>query len=243
MAQPPKTFYQPVNWGDILRKTQHLNQAEFGAYMMLRAQYWETASPLPLPKPGMMAGMMGGFSQALYRVCRCEGDSDRQAVDNVLKEFFRMDKDGYHNDELDEAISLRKSAYERNSTNGKTGVQVREAKRKAGISQASCQAYAIHSNIPKIDKESPLPPSSSTGSSKPEDSLKTGFDKGFKVLAIINDRTLDKVKVIAKQRNWDFYVLADRYDQFINGPRGMIPKDVNKAFPAWADKFAKRDAR
>ena len=76
-------------WGDYIADTGHLTLAQHGAYLLLMAHYYRTRRPLPANAP------------VLHRVCRCTTDADREAVNEVLQEFFTLDGDVYRQNRID----------------------------------------------------------------------------------------------------------------------------------------------
>ena len=74
MSSAPHAF--PFHIGDYLRDTRGLSLAEHGAYLMLMLEYYAKGGPLPAePK-------------TLYRICGARTARERQAVDQVLAQFF-----------------------------------------------------------------------------------------------------------------------------------------------------------
>lgn len=94
--------------GDYDEATSHLSAREDGIYHRLIRKYYAKERPLP-PDVGQ-----------LQRLVRCRDDDDRQAVIDMLAEFFELREDGYHQKTCDEVIA----AYQ-------AGEPDREAKRAA----------------------------------------------------------------------------------------------------------------
>jgi uncharacterized protein YdaU (DUF1376 family) len=93
--------------GDYGRDTAHLSLAQHGAYRLLLDHYYSTASPLP-----------SGVT-ALHRICRAFDQTERNAVDSVLAEFFELRADGYHNSRADVELVRQREIRERLSNAGK----------------------------------------------------------------------------------------------------------------------------
>lgn len=241
----PKTFFQSVNWGDVLRKTQHLSPGEFGTYLRLYAQYWETGRALPGPKGGMMGGMMGGFNEALYRVCLAQGEDERKVVDSILEEYFVLHEGRWYHSDLEEQLERRLAKHLKLSDAGKTGVEVRENNRKAGmmggikggLSEASRVAYAIPNTNPYRDSISPTP---LTGD-KPGDNVDKSFlDRtgGYDIARTMSATGLQKAKSYCERLNRDVYELIRVYNQGV-GTRRQPPNVPDIAFYNWLRKYTK----
>ena len=121
--------------GDYGRDTAHLSMIEHGAYTLLLDHYYSTAAPLPADVA------------ALYRVCRAFDQSERDAVDHVLSQFFELRDDGYHNTRADRELVKRLEHHERLSNAGRKRWQ------KPGSSQAISQAIASPQPQPQPKKE------------------------------------------------------------------------------------------
>ena len=85
MSRPWTAFY----FGDYLADTSHLSLAEHGAYLLLMGHYYRTGRPLP------------ANAEVLHRICRCESDAERTAVQKVLDEFFVDDGKHYRHGRIE----------------------------------------------------------------------------------------------------------------------------------------------
>ena len=94
--------------GDYDEATSHLTAREDGIYHRLIRKYYAKERPLPADV------------EQIQRLARCRDDEDRQAVVDVLAEFFVLREDGYHQKTCDEVIA----AYQ-------AGEPSREAQRAA----------------------------------------------------------------------------------------------------------------
>jgi uncharacterized protein YdaU (DUF1376 family) len=119
--------------GDYGRDTAHLSLVQHGAYRLLLDHYYSTASALP------------SDVTALHRVCRAFDQTERDAVDSVLKEYFELRADGYHNARADLELAKRAESRERLSTSGRRGAR----KRWGGHSEANCPAIAKPQSHPQ----------------------------------------------------------------------------------------------
>lgn len=86
-----------MNWfekhlGDWAKKTQHLTMVEEGAYNRLCDWCYAHERALPL------------LEKDVFRVARCANITERKAVQRVLREFFSLQEDGWHNSRVDREI-------------------------------------------------------------------------------------------------------------------------------------------
>lgn len=95
--------------GDYAKDTAHLSLLEHGVYGQLMRRYYATETPLPAD---------------VAEVCRSIGARsapERAAVRNVLKDFFDLKDDGYHQKRIDQEIAEYKAKAATNRLIGKTG--------------------------------------------------------------------------------------------------------------------------
>src|SRR6266705_3141591 len=90
--------------GDYGRDTAHLPLVQHGAYRLLLDHYYATSAPLPRD------------AAALYRICRAFNQSERDAVDCVVSQFFDLRDDGYHNARANMELAKRNEHHERLSS-------------------------------------------------------------------------------------------------------------------------------
>lgn len=96
-----KSMYYCRFTGDYARDTSHLSVIQHGAYTLLLDFYYSSGKPLP---PDV---------NALCRICRAFDDVEREAVSQVLSQFFDLRADGYHNKRADEELAYRAKQHER----------------------------------------------------------------------------------------------------------------------------------
>jgi uncharacterized protein YdaU (DUF1376 family) len=95
--------------GDYAKDTAHLSLLEHGVYGQLMRRYYASEQPLPADEAD---------------VCRWIGarsGPERAAVKNVLKDFFELQSDGYHQKRIDAEIAEYKTRRDTNRAIGKTG--------------------------------------------------------------------------------------------------------------------------
>ncbi|HCY61538.1 MAG TPA: hypothetical protein DHV59_01580 [Oxalobacteraceae bacterium] len=112
MANP--NYWYARHFKDYAEKTAHLSMVEHGAYTLLLDHYYQTGGKL-------MANAM-----ALLRVCRCQTDDERIAVQSVLDQFFFLGDDGmYHNKRADKEMGVAANVSAARSQAGKVGAEKR----------------------------------------------------------------------------------------------------------------------
>jgi uncharacterized protein YdaU (DUF1376 family) len=97
--------------GDYHRKTAHLSLTQHGAYSLMLDHYYSMGRPLPAEV------------DALYRICKAMSAAERVAVDSVLKEFFELRDDGYHNKRGDKELARREEKRKQQSDAGRKGAE------------------------------------------------------------------------------------------------------------------------
>jgi uncharacterized protein YdaU (DUF1376 family) len=123
--------------GDYGRDTAHLSLVEHGAYTLLLDHYYSTAAPLP------------SDISALYRICRAFDETERKAVDSILRQFFRLESSTYHNARADLELVRRTAQHERLSKSGKHGAEKRWADDSQANSPANGPAIAGSQSHPQ----------------------------------------------------------------------------------------------
>lgn len=94
-------IWMSIYWGDYLKDTSHLSQGQHGAYLLLIGHYWQ--------RRGLKAN-----KQQCYRIAMAFTEEERENVDIVLSEFFKL-KDGSYiqkrvEEELTKAIEKKEKA-------------------------------------------------------------------------------------------------------------------------------------
>lgn len=84
--------YYAHHIGDYIKATAHLSMLEDAAYRRLIDAYYTREAPLPAEK------------KACHRLARATTKQERDAVDTILDEFFRLEDDGWHQGRCDKEI-------------------------------------------------------------------------------------------------------------------------------------------
>lgn len=101
--------YYTFNIGDYRRDTAHLSALEHGIYRQLID--WYLLDEAPIPKE----------TQSVIRRLRLGSDDEKNALENVLKDFFFLENDAYHQARCDSEILNYKQKAEKNAVNGAKG--------------------------------------------------------------------------------------------------------------------------
>lgn len=261
--EPKTTFFMPINCGDYLRKTQHLSPLEHGCYNLLRIHYWENGGQFKCDGRGNAqallehgTGICLTIDQSLYRVCNAHSQEERRAVEVVVSEFFPF-VDGKHtHSDLDKEVKRVQKQTEKNSDKGKRGAEERwKRAREKGPKEAAVEGGIVHGTgngtgnaqamaIPTQTLKGFKTPYPLTVDNSGDNSEGIGFDGGqvrWDILEHIADRTVDEVKLIARQKNIDFRYMVTKYNEGMvpnGGTRRELPKEPNRAFLAWARSYS-----
>ena len=84
--------YFELHIGDLTEATAHLSMVEDGAYGRLMRKYYATEKPLP------------AAVEQVQRLIGPRGEDERDAVLTVLREFFELRDDGWHQNRCDAEI-------------------------------------------------------------------------------------------------------------------------------------------
>lgn len=85
--------YYEHHIGDFLKKTVHLSAVEEGIYRRLLDRYYTTEAPLPADL------------RECCKLARATSKPERDAVRDVLADFFTLEADGHHQKRADEEIA------------------------------------------------------------------------------------------------------------------------------------------
>lgn len=88
--------------GDYQRDTAHLSIAEHGAYMLMLQHYYATEKPLPTGK-------------ALHRMLRAQDKTERDAIDSIVRQFWKASADGLVNERADDEIDKASAQAQTNA--------------------------------------------------------------------------------------------------------------------------------
>lgn len=114
--------YYERHLGDYAKDTAHLSMLEHGAYGLLLDRYYATECGIP--------------ADQAHRLARARTKEEKQAVDSVLDEFFKLVDGVWINnraaDEVTKAQSKIKAAQENGKRGGRPKTNPRETQEKPG---------------------------------------------------------------------------------------------------------------
>ena len=99
--------YYERHLGDYAKDTAHLTMIEHGAYGLLLDRYYATEKPIP--------------SDQAHRLARARSKEERQAVDDVLAEFFVLVDGAWVNHRAEIEIAKKESKTKAAQENGRNG--------------------------------------------------------------------------------------------------------------------------
>ena len=99
--------YYARHLGDYAKDTAHLSMIEHGAYSLLLDRYYATEQGIP--------------EDQVYRVTRARSKEEKQAVDVVLDEFFKLVDGVWTNRRAEDEITKAQSKVKAAKENGKRG--------------------------------------------------------------------------------------------------------------------------
>lgn len=99
--------YTKIHWGDYSKDTGHLTPLEHGIYLLLMRVYYTTEKPFP------------NDSAEVSRRAGVKAHQDE--VDSLLRDFFRLDADGWHHKRMDEEIAKATAAADKHRESGRLG--------------------------------------------------------------------------------------------------------------------------
>jgi len=99
--------YYERHLGDYARDTAHLSMLEHGAYGLLLDRYYATEKPIP--------------ADQVHRLARARSKEERQAVDDVLAEFFTLVDGAWMNARAELEIAKKESKTKAAQENGRNG--------------------------------------------------------------------------------------------------------------------------
>ncbi|HEY1034996.1 MAG TPA: YdaU family protein [Pseudoxanthomonas sp.] len=154
------------NIGDYAAATAHLSFIEDAAYHRCLRRYYQDERALP-----------GDVAQ-VQRLVGARTKEERQAVENVLAEFFHLEEDGYHQSRADREIETYHAKADAARANGtKGGRPANRKKTNPVISPVQLEKLTTpHSPLTNSEAKA-------SGADAPQfDPVKALFDDGIKLL-------------------------------------------------------------
>lgn len=206
------------NIGDYAAATAHLSFIEDAAYHRLLRRYYQDEQALP------------GDVKAVQRLVGARTKEEREAVANVLAEFFHLEGDGYHQDRADREIETYHSKADAARANGTKGGRPANRRKTNPVSDpVRCEKLTTpHSPLNSSE-------ANASGAKAPEfDPVKAMFDDGVKLLTGTGTNEKQARSLVGKWRR-DHGDEATReaiqaaYDCGITQPCEWIPKRLGIA--------------
>lgn len=134
-------FY-PRHIGDYTKDTNHLSLVEHGVYTLLLDRFYGSEKPLT--------------RQEAFGICRPRTKAERQAVDNVLTEFFVETKAGY----INRRALMEIEKFQEKSNKARQAILTRWAKKPAENPQSEhtdvIRTYNERNTIPITNNQNPI---------------------------------------------------------------------------------------
>jgi uncharacterized protein YdaU (DUF1376 family) len=149
--------YYEHHLGDYARDASHLSMLREGAYRRLLDVYYGRERPLP-PDP-----------DDYHDLARCVSKAERDAVDYVLRKFFDLREDGWHQKRCDEEIIRfrAKSEAAKASANARWSHNGRNANASANGMRPHSEGNALQSPVSSLQSPgknpTPTPPKGGGG--------------------------------------------------------------------------------
>lgn len=145
--------YYPFHIGDYLSATRHLSWEEDAAYRRLLDTYYTTEKPLP---PDL---------RAVCRLVLAQTDSQRQAVETVLQEFFQKTGEGWAHSRADAEIdAMRAKQQQQREKANKRWHKPWQERGNAAAQESDAAASKSYADAmpptptPTPIKDTPIPP-------------------------------------------------------------------------------------
>ena len=108
--------YYKFNIADYRKDTAHLSRLEHGIYRDLIDWYYLEETPIPKK------------TQTVLRRLRLATEEEKQALENVLEDFFTLEDDGFKHARIEEEIAEYQEKSKTNKANGKKGGRPKKKK-------------------------------------------------------------------------------------------------------------------
>lgn len=188
--------YYEHHLGDYLRDTAHLSMIEDGAYRRLLDQYYIREKPLPVD------------IRECCKLARASSKGERDAVSYILKSFFELRDDGYHQPRAD--VEVKRNEVKRvkavasanarwNRPNGDANAMRTHSERNANGNAVEMRTVCSPIPNPQSPEEEEGAPRRRRPSRRcPEDVIP---DQEF-ARSVVPDMDVDRE--VEKFRNWEF---------------------------------------
>lgn len=208
------------NIGDYAAATRHLSFVEDAAYRRLLDRYYQDERPLP-PDLAACARLVGARSK-----------EEKQAVANVLTEFFEIEQDGYHQRRADREIATYREKADAARRNGTKGGRPPNRRETEVVSPSVRTGKLTTPHSPSTN----TPPSGEAPAPKERRHGKSGtrIPDGW--------RPSEAGRAYAAERGCDPDATADAFIDWwsaANGPNA-VKRDWDAAFRTWCRRDSAR---
>lgn len=191
-------FYQR-HLGDYAKDTRHLTMVEHGAYNLLLDYYYATEKPIP--------------DDRCERIANAHADAERQAVRQMLKEFFVETPEGWRHAKCDRVIEASKAKSLKAKESAGARWQKAQSDNNANASETHSERNASHK--PLTNNQEKGSPSGKPASRAVEidtwlDSLPEGVDPIPANDPIIGYAEQTRIPVEYLELAWDMFAAAYR---------------------------------
>jgi uncharacterized protein YdaU (DUF1376 family) len=211
--------YYPHHIGDYLRDTAHLSPLEDGIYRRMLDVYYASEKPLPLE------------THWVCRLVRATTEDERNAVEEILRQFFDKQPEGWRNRRADHEIRVAAKKAKVARQNGKLGGRPRTQQVNSGLAKHKLAGNPTQSSQNQIQNQNQNKKTSAIALPAwvPEDAWKAWLEVRPKVKAPNTPRAL----ALALR---DLEKLRDEG----NDPRAVLEAAVVKG---WRGLFPVKDGR
>ena len=136
----------PHHIGDYAAHTAHLTFVEDAAYHRLLRRYYQDEKPLPADLA------------AVQRLVGARAKEERAAVETVLREFFTLQDDGWHQARADQEIVAYQNRADAGRTNGALGGRPKGKNNRTKTGQETgSEPDNNHNQEPVTKNQEPIP--------------------------------------------------------------------------------------
>jgi len=195
--------------GDYAAATAHLSFIEDAAYHRLLRRYYQDEKPLPADLA------------ATQRLVGARSRDEREAVKNVLEEFFTLGADGWHQVRADKEIDVYHAKADAARENGTKGGRPANRKRTKTVIPPVQSGKLTTNHSPDSEAKA------SGADAPPVDMTKLAFDAGVSVMTASGMTESNARSLVGKWRKAHgdeavFKVLGDCQRQSITEPASWI---------------------
>jgi len=213
----------PLFTDAYLADTRHLTTLQHGAYMLLLITAWRTDN-CSLPNDDVLLARWSGLDKRTW--LRNKDTIMRFWKLNDMQEWCQ----GRLLDERKYVVQLRNI----NSAAGKASALKRLNRGSTTVPTEAQRKSNPHTPPTPIPLNTTTP--TEYNAAQEREGFKNNF-KGFKIQNVLKDHEIESIK--KSINGWDFYYLAEIYNEGKNSGKYEIPKHPASAFTGWVKKYTK----